>query len=149
MVNIAIPLLVGAVLGSIPFPNDFRKWMHVKTAIITSSHPAASVEGGLHHIYANSNAAQGYASGRFPEGSIIVYELLEAREKDGVIYEGPRRRVDVMVKDSAAFRATGGWGFARFRESEVQSELTDQARLDCFECHRRAAEHDSVFSRIR
>jgi hypothetical protein len=147
--NIALPLLVGAVLGRVPFPNEFRTWTHVKTAMITSSHPAAAAEGGLHHIYANSRAADGYATGRFPEGSVVAYELLETREKDGVVSEGTRRRLDVMVKDSTRFAATGGWGFERFREGRSEGELSEQARVACFECHRRAGEHDFVFSRMR
>ena len=147
--NIAIPLLFGAALGRVPFPNEFRRWTHVKSAIVTSSHPAAAAEGGLHHIYANPKAMEGYGSGRFPEGSMIAYELLETREKDSVISEGPRRRLDVMVKDSASFPTTGGWGFERFREDGMEGALSEQARTGCFECHRRAADHEFVFSRMR
>lgn len=147
--NIAGPLLFGAALARIPFPDGFRQWTHVKSAIVTSGHPAAAAEGGIHHIYANPKAAEGYSSGQFPEGAAIVYELLETTEKDGVISEGPRRRLDLMVKDSAAFPTTAGWGFARFREVSGASELSDEARVACFECHRRAAGHGFVFSRMR
>jgi len=132
-----------------PFPRDFRNWVHVKSAIITSGHPAAQTEGGIHHIYANAKAVEGYASGQFADGSAIVYELLEANEKDGVISEGARRRVDLMVKDSVRYQSTGGWGFQRFKAASEVSEPGGADQKTCFDCHSRAREHGFVFSRIR
>ena len=122
----------------------------MKTAMITSAHPAFQSEGGLHHIYANQKAIDGFAAGRFPDGSVIVYELLETQEKDGVVSEGEVRRVDVMVKDPERNASTGGWGFERFRGSDpTNGILTDSVRTTCFQCHVRAADHGFVFSRIR
>ena len=113
--------------GGNSYPHDFRNWVHVKSAIITSSHPAAHTEGGIHHIYANPKAIEGYASGQFTDGSAIVYELLEANEKDGVISEGARHRVDWMMKDSVRYQATGGWGFERFKAAGEVNELGGSA----------------------
>ena len=62
--------------------------------------PLPESEQGMHHIFANQKAIDGYTSGDFADGSIIVYELREAQQKNGVIFEGERRRVDVMIKDS-------------------------------------------------
>ena len=139
-----------AVEHSVPYPRGFRSWTHVKTAIITPAHPAFQSEGGLHHIYANEKAVQGFATGRFADGSVIAYELLETEEKDGVVSEGEVRRVDVMVKDAERYASTGGWGFQRFRGSDqTNGILTDSVRTTCFQCHARAADHGLVFSRIR
>ena len=133
-----------------PFPGGFRNWVHVKSATVTSAHPAYATEGGLHHIYANSKAAEGYASGKFPDGSVIAYELLETQEKNGVISEGPRRRLDLMVKDASRYPSTGGWGFARFRsDGERDAAVQETAGKQCLDCHNRASEHGSVFSRMR
>jgi len=138
----------GVGVAATSYPQGFRNWVHVKSAIITSSHPAAAVEGGIHHIYANPQAVQGYVSGQFADGSAIVYELLEANEKDGVVSEGAPRRVDMMIKDSARFKATGGWGFERFKASGEITEL-GSAQKTCFDCHARALDHGFVFSRMR
>src|SRR5499427_3299009 len=81
-----------------PFPKEFRKWAHVKSVLVGPQSPAFATEGGIHHIYANQKALQGYDSGKFPDGSVIVYDLLETAEIAGNTLEGPTRRVDVMVK---------------------------------------------------
>ncbi|HEY3743905.1 MAG TPA: cytochrome P460 family protein [Bryobacteraceae bacterium] len=132
------------------YPKDFRDWANIKSAIITKAHPAFASEGGIHHIYANPVAVAGYASGKFADGSVIVYELVETNEKDAVITEGARRRVDVMVKDSNRYAATGGWGFLRFMGSNQTDEQVGQGgKTKCFGCHARAEAHGFVFSTRR
>src|SRR5579863_2101728 len=79
------------------FPESFRRWVHVGTGVILpGSNPALKSEEGMHHVFANPKAADGYASGEFADGSILVYELREAKQQNGVIFEGDRLRVDVM-----------------------------------------------------
>src|SRR5438034_11321472 len=90
-----------------PFPTEFRKWAHVKTVLVGPQSAAFATEGGIHHIYANDKALEGYETGKFPDGSVIVYDLLEIREIAGNTIEGPTRRIDVMVKQSELHRTTG------------------------------------------
>src|SRR5690349_4738468 len=96
------------------FPKEFRRWAHVKTVLVGPQSAAFATEGGIHHIYANDKAVEGYDSGKFPDGSVIVYDLLKTKEVAGNIIEGETRRVDVMVKESERFASTGGWGFMSF-----------------------------------
>jgi hypothetical protein len=147
----ALLMLVGVGMAwTADYPNGYRTWTHVKSALISQSHPAAEAEGGIHHIYANAKAVEGYRTGQFPDGSVVVYELLETKEKDGVISEGGRRRLDVMIRDSGRYQATGGWGYQRFMGTDQTNNILDAAAANrCQECHSRAPEHGSVFSRIR
>lgn len=142
---------IGTLLPAEPvaYPDDYRIWVHVKSALVTSAHPAFPTEGGIHHIYANPKAAEGYRTGQFPNGSVIVYELLETHEKDGVITEGARRRIDVMVKDASRYESTGGWGFERFPGASQGERAVRDAATMCFACHTHAEEHGFVFSRMR
>jgi hypothetical protein len=117
----------------------------VKTAIVGPQSDAFATEGGIHHIYANDEAVEGYLSGEFPDGSILVYDLLETSLVRGNTVEGKQRRVDVMVKRSAKYPDTGGWGFASFAPG---SREPGEARSDCFGCHRREG-RDHVFSEFR
>jgi hypothetical protein len=133
----------------VPYPAGFREWVHVKSAIITPSHASYKTEGDLHHIYANRPAVEGYRTGTFADGAVIAYELLETREAGGVVSEGPRRRLDVMRRDSQRYTATGGWGFERFRgDSQTDRLLADQG-AKCFACHEKQKASGYVFSRIR
>lgn len=101
-------------------------------------------------IYANEKAMEGYRTGRFPDGSVLVFELLETRESGGVTTEGARRRVGVMVKESKRYSETGGWGFESFQgDSQTERRLTAETRIACFTCHAQQKDRDFVFSEFR
>ena len=136
--------------GPIPYPAGFRGWTHVKSQLINQSSPAFKHSGGLHHIYANPKAMEGYRSGRFPDGSVIVAEFLHLQEADGVASEGARRRIDVMVKHGTRRAATGGWGFEQFRgDSQTERLVTAEVARTCFACHEKQKKSDFVFSTLR
>jgi len=131
-----------------PYPESFRTWSHVKSGVIGPQHKNFASLGGLHHVYANKEAMAGYKTRQFPEQSVIVFEWLEWAEKDGAILEGPRRQIDVMVKDSKRYAQTGGWGFQRFVKDtrELAAAPTPQ---DCFACHNQLKEDGLVLSKYR
>jgi len=147
-------LLTLAIAGSahsadtVPYPENFRTWSHVKSGVIGPEHKNFASVGGIHHVYANQQAMAGYRTRQFPEQSVVVFEWLEWAEKDGAFLEGPRRQVDVMVKDSKRYASTGGWGFQRFVKStrEPASAPTPQ---DCFACHDKLKEDGLVLSKYR
>lgn len=135
---------------SVPYPDGFREWVHVKSAVITPSHAAYKTEGDLHHIYANKLAVEGYRTGTFADGAFIAYELLETRETAGLVSEGPRKRLDVMMRDSRRYTSTGGWGFERwYGDSRTERNVGDRAAKMCFGCHQKQKDQGFVFSRIR
>jgi len=133
-----------------PFPKDFRKWAHVKSVLVGSQSTAFATEGGIHHIYANEKALEGYKTSKFPDGSVIVYDLLETREIAGNTIEGPTRRIDVMVKQSELYSTTGGWEFMRFPGGNpTDGKLTAERQAVCAACHANGKDHDFVFSEFR
>jgi Cytochrome P460 len=147
-------LVALAITGSansadtVPYPESFRTWSHVKSGVIGPQHKNFASLGGLHHVYANTEAMAGYKTRQFPEQSVIVFEWLEWAEKDGAILEGPRRQIDVMAKDSKRYAQTGGWGFQRFVKDtrELAAAPTPQ---DCFACHNQLKEDGLVLSKYR
>lgn len=134
----------------IPYPAGYRQWTHVKSALIGPESPSFESFGGLHHIYANEKAMDGYRTGRFPDGSVIVFDLLETRESEGVTTEGPRLRIGVMVKESKRYAETGGWGYEGFKgDSQTDRRLNAESRIACFKCHEQQKDRDFVFSEFR
>lgn len=132
------------------FPKEFRSWAHVKSVLVGPQSPAFATEGGIHHIYANDKALEGYDSGKFPDGSVIVYDLLETKEVGGNTLEGPTRRVDVMIKQGERCASTGGWEFMSFSgNDQTAGKLTAARQLACAGCHSHKKDHDSVFSDFR
>ena len=65
-----------------PYPEGWRHWTHVKGMVIEPGNALYETFGGIHHLYANRKAEQGYRQGTYPDGSVIVFDLLEAKSVD-------------------------------------------------------------------
>ncbi len=132
------------------YPSDYRQWTHVKSMVIQEGHPLHAAFGGVHHLYANDKAMKGYQTGKFPNGSVIVFDLLEADAAGNAITEGGRKVLGVMQKHSKRFADTGGWGFEGFARGDAkQAVIGDQAKAQCFQCHTSQKDNDFVFSQWR
>lgn len=147
---VAAVLMVGALWAeSFEFPINFRQWVRIGTGVVLPNADAKLMsEEGMHDIFANQEAVKGYASGDFPDGSIVIYELREAKPANGVITEGQRKRLDVMVKDSELYKSTGGWRFKRFWGNDETHDAISDPGTRCFSCHSKAQAHGFVFSRL-
>lgn len=154
------PILLAAVLAvaspvfaadpPVPYPEGYRQWTHVKSMVINQGHPLYEAFGGIHHIYANKGAEQGYRTGKFPDGAVIVFDLLEAKSADNAVQEGARKVVGVMHKSAGKYKATGGWGFEGFKgDSRTERAVGANAATACFQCHAPQKSNDYVFSAFR
>jgi len=75
---------------AVPYPDGYRQWTHVKSTIIGPKSSAYEQIGGIQHIYANEKGMEGYRTGRFPEGSILIYDFLKTEDdakQPGVTHE--------------------------------------------------------------
>lgn len=146
----ALAIPVWAADPQVPYPSSYRDWHHVKSMVIEEGHPLFGAFGGIHHLYANPKAIEGYKAGKFPDGSVIVFDLLEASRKDSAVTEGPRKVLGVMHKDAKKYAATGGWGFEGFGGGDQSMRVVGaNAASACFACHAPQKDHDYVFSRLR
>jgi hypothetical protein len=144
----ANPLL--AAEPEVAYPDGYRNWHHVKSMVIESGHPLFAAFGGIHHLYANDKAIQGYQSGTFADGAVIVFDLLEANAADNAVTEGARKVVGVMQKNSAAYPTTGGWGFEGFAGGDKAKRVVGaNAATACFACHLPQKSRDYVYSNLR
>ena len=93
----------------------------------------------------------------FPDGAVIValhWNRVPSEDNDKVLagafpgaqsfVVGSRVNIQVMVKDSKKYAATGGWGFGDFKDGKSGSE---DLHKTCFPCHEPAKYHDFVFTR--
>ncbi|MEP7322206.1 MAG: cytochrome P460 family protein [Saprospiraceae bacterium] len=132
----------------VPYPEGYRTWTHVKTGLVGPANPNFLTSGGYHHIYANEKAMLGYNTGIFPEGSVLVFDVINFKEQNGNFPETDRKQLDVMLKDSTRYSSTGGWGYDEFRgDSHTERNITQAVRIQCFNCH--AKNEDYVFSMFR
>ncbi|MEW5888270.1 MAG: cytochrome P460 family protein [Pseudomonadota bacterium] len=118
--------------------------------VINPGHPLSEAFGGIHHLYANKKAVKGYQTGKFPDGAVIVFDLLEARSADNAVTEGGRKVVGVMHKDARKYAATGGWGFEGFKgDSMTDRAVGKDAATACYQCHTSRKDRDYVFIQPR
>lgn len=150
LLSFAVATSALAADTGVPYPADYRDWHHVKSMVIEQGHPLFESFGGIHHLYANPKALQGYRNGRFPDGAVIVFDLLEAASGEHAVTEGARKVLGVMHKDAARHADTGGWGFEGFAAGDPDRRVVGaDAATACYACHTSEQGHDYVFSRLR
>jgi len=147
---IAGMVVVGASLGAAAqaggeaaYPDGYRRWVHIKSGWIGEGSPAFPRFGGMHHVYANPKAMEGYRSGTFPAGSVLVFDVLETTPGPGSLETGVRRQLDVMEKTAA------GWRYGEFKgDSHTERSVTAADGVKaCAACHTKMGA-DSVISRL-
>lgn len=134
---------------SVKYPEGYRQWTHVKSMVIQQGHPLFESFGGIHHIYANKKALEAMKRGKpYPNGAVLVFDLLEAKSENNATVEGPRKIIGVIEKDLLRFAQTGGWGFEGFKADTRERAVTDPKGA-CFNCHEPQKKTDYVFSSYR
>ncbi len=130
-------------------PPGYRDWK-----LLSVAHE----EGNLNSFAAvlgNDVAIKAYREGilPFPEGATIAalhYSHVPSEENNKVFgraqsfVPGQPTNIQFMVKDSTKYAATGGWGFAHFKDGKPGDEAFMKT---CFPCHAKAKAKDFVFTR--
>jgi hypothetical protein len=126
-------------------PDGYRQW-----ELVAPSYEADPLNE-LRAILGNTVSMTAYRQGTlpFPDGAILAklaYKRVPYNELAGAFVPGAATTVQVMVKDSRKYAATGGWGFGRF----VNGKPVDEAQhKTCFGCHQaNVKDHDLVFTRF-
>lgn len=154
-VGVSVLLLAAGVVcagdldAPVPYPVEYRKWAVARSLVVGPDDKSFAVNGGFHHYYANEQAMEGFRTGHFPDGSIVVDERLEVRQEGGTTFEGSRKSVAVMDKGGARYQSTGGWGFDVFAGDDRTKGASSSVRTACYSCHSKRKEHDFVFSDFR
>jgi hypothetical protein len=134
--------------SAISLPAGYRDWRLVSVA---------HEEGSLNDIRAilgNDAAIEAYRAGRlpFPDGTIIArvaWSYVPSEENDKVFGKaqsfvaGAPTNVQLMVKDSKKYAATGGWGYAQFTHGKADVVAAEK----CYACHEPVKDRDFIFTR--
>lgn len=154
---VAVAAAVVAAVAAAPqtpginFPAGYRNWTHLKTMLIhDKAHPLYEAFGGIHHVYVNARGAEAARrGGPYPDGSVLAFDLLQAKEEGGAWVEGQRKVLAVMVKDARRYASTGGWGWQAWGGGEASKPVVTDAAQQCFACHEPQKAADYVFSKWR
>jgi hypothetical protein len=138
-----------ASIFGVRIPPGYRDWK-----LVSVTHE----EGDFNQLraqLANDLAIKAYRDGKlpFPDGSIIValhWKRIPSDDDNKVFgrvqafVAGSPVNMQVMVKDSKKYAATGGWGFGDFRDGKPSDAALHEK---CFPCHLPAKDSDYVFTR--
>jgi len=140
----------------IAIPAGYRDWR-----LIAVNQLAGGRLKQLRAQLGNDVAIKAFREGTlpFPDGTIIAalhWNEAASDENDKVLalgfpgaglqssVAGSAMNVQFMVKDSKKYDATGGWGFADFKNGKPGDEALHRT---CFPCHLPAKDRDFVFAR--
>jgi hypothetical protein len=132
----------------IKIPPGYRDWK-----LISVAHEEGNLND-LRALLGNDVAIKAYRDEKlpFPDGAIIArlaWNYVPSEENNKVFgrsqsfVAGTATNIQFMVKDSTKYAATGGWGFAQFKDGKP----ADQTLLrTCFPCHEPVKARDFVFT---
>jgi hypothetical protein len=132
----------------ITIPPGYRDWK-----LISVAHEEGNLND-LRALLGNDVAIKAYRERElpFPDGAIIArlaWSYVPSEENNRAFgrsqsfVAGPATNVQFMVKNSRKYAATGGWGFAQFKDGKP----ADEALLKtCFPCHEPVKARDFVFT---
>ncbi len=130
-------------------PAGYRDWR-----LISVAHEEGNLND-LRAVLGNDIAIKAYREGRlpFPDGAIIArlaWKYTPSEENNEVFgrhqsfVAGEATNIQFMIKDSAKYAASGGWGFAQFNDGKA----VDAVGLSgCYACHVPVKARDFVFTR--
>jgi len=110
--------------------------------------------GQIRIITGNEIAVAALRAGKkpLPDGSVLAKVAWKADKNPSFpVATEPTAfvQVEFMVKDAAKYKATGGWGFARFVGNELKPYGKDAGFVgECFGCHIPVAGNDYLFTKI-
>jgi hypothetical protein len=138
----------------VTIPPGYRDWK-----LIALNQLSAGKVDQLRAQVGNGIAIKAYKEGTrpFPDGAIIValhWNRVASEDNNRVLagafpgaqssVVGSRVNIQVMVKDSKKYAATGGWGFGDFKDGKAGDEALHKT---CFACHAPFKDQDFVFTR--
>jgi Cytochrome P460 len=139
----------------VKIPAGYRDWQLIA---VKQLHFAGHGEQ-LRAQVGNDIAIKAFKEGTlpFPDGAIIaaIHWTRVPSEDNNKVLDGPfpgtqsfvigtRVNVQFMVKNSKKYAASGGWGFADFKDGKPGDKALHQT---CFLCHGPAKDRDYVFTR--
>lgn len=148
--------------GNISLPENLRRdwaflgtWSIAAEDVETSSEASGHGAAGLHNVYTQQATIDHFReTGRFPDGAVIIKELLKATTASmttGTVSRGTDvEGWFVMVKDTEG-RFPGnplwgdGWGWSLFSADQADKTVTTNYKTECIGCHIPARKDDWIY----
>jgi hypothetical protein len=138
-----------AANGDLMPPANYREWIYLTSGIDMSYSPKADMGHSMFdNVFVNPAAYKSFlATGTWPDKTVMVLEVREARTKGSINQRGHFQGTDLMgfevhVKDESRF--PNKWAFFDFDSPEKNGTLVPQG-ASCYTCHAAHAAVDTTF----
>ena len=144
-----------APIYGVTIPGDYREWQLIAVDNLLVPGKTDQLRAPLGNDVAIKALTEGKVP--FPDGAMIaaVHWTRVPSEDNNNVLAGPfpgaqsfvvgsSVNVQFMVKNSKKYAATGGWGFADFKDGKPGDKALHET---CFPCHKPVKDRDYVFAR--
>jgi len=132
--------------NGIQLPADYKNWKVIGTSHREDNQTLRVIVGNDAAV----NAARAGKTNPWPEGSILgklVWKDEIHPKWAKATVPGEFVHAEFMVKDSAKYQETGGWGYARWIGMNQTPYGKDNTFVqECLACHVQVKDNDSVFT---
>jgi len=144
--------------GQLIRPTGYREWIFVGTPLTPNDmNDGKAAFPEFHNVYIDPVSWEHWKKlGEFPDGTIIVKELVSVGSKQAPsgngYFQGEYIGLEAMVKSRQQFpKEPGNWGFFRFtieNSAMLHSSANSQPGENCQACHQTHAAKDQVFTQF-
>lgn len=137
---------VSAAPNGVKYPVGLKNWRVIGTSYRTDNNTQRAILGNNVAI----NAVRSGQTKPWPKGTILAKLVWKNTQhpvwKDAIV-PGDFVHSEIMIKDADKYKATKGWGYARWKGDAQQPYGQDQAfAQECVSCHTKAKGTDYVFT---
>jgi cbb3-type cytochrome oxidase cytochrome c subunit len=140
-----VSLEVKQEFNGVEFIPDYKNWKVISSTDRFDNHT-------MREILGNDVAIKAIAENHinpWPDGTAFAKVAWQQSHPDaqGVVKTGAFIQVELMIKDAKKYAATEGWGFGRWRGTDLKPYGKDAAfQNECTGCHAPMAKNDFVYT---
>ena len=140
--------------GKLIRPEGYREWVYVGTPLTPNElNPPEAAFPEFHNVYIHPDDFEHYRkTGKFPDGTILVKELVSVGSKAAVsgngYFMGEFIGLEATIKDSKRFKDEPGyWAYFSFGHAYPLADTAESFPAPaCNACHEASAADDFVFT---
>jgi len=130
--------------NGVAFLPDYKNWKAISSTERYDNHTMRVILG-------NDIAVKALAEGHinpWPDGTAFAkVAWLQQPDGMGVIHTGPFIQVELMIRDGKRYADTAGWGWGRWRGTDLKPYGKDAAFTnECVSCHAPVSKNDYVYT---
>ncbi len=131
-------------LNGVPFMPDYKNWRAISSTDRWDNHT-------MREILGNEIALKAIAENHinpWPDGTAFAKVAWQQQPDDkGFVHTGAFIQVELMIRDSKKYAPTKGWGWGRWRGTDLKPYGKDAAfTAECVNCHEPVRQNDYVYT---